>query len=167
MAKLNLSPPWVVYYRKLSAFFKEDSEVHVVYDDVEMEVKLYVENADKATALEKMLPKEQEFGNVKLYVTIVPANGLTTTTGYDILKAFEGNGAVHETHVVDGFMQNKMTFIVFKKVVVQWFSDSIGDWHGLTSSLYQDLAKDIFGDISGVFFCTDNGMDEKIEMPWL
>ena len=60
-----------------------------------------------------------------------------------------------------------MTFIVFEKVVVQWFSDSIGDWYGLTSTLYQDLAKDIFGNIDGVYFCTDNGMDEKIEMPWL
>lgn len=166
MAKLNLSAPWEIYYKKLSTFFAEDPEVHVVYDDVEMEVKLYVENADKATALEKMLPKVQEFGNVKLYVTIVPANGLTTTTGYDVLKAFEVNGAVHETHVTDGFMQNKMYFIVFEKVVVQYFTDSIGDWHGLTSTLYQDLAKDIFGNIDGVYFCTDNGMGEELESVW-
>ena len=138
----------------------------MVYDDVEMEVKLYVENADKATALEKMLPKVQEFGNVKLYITIVPANGLTTTTGYDVLKAFDGNCAVYETHVIDGFMQNKMTFIVFKKVVVQWYSDNIGDWHGLTSTLYQDLAKDIFGNIDGVYFCTDNGMGGELESVW-
>ena len=52
MAKLNLSPPWVVYYRKLSAFFKEDPEVKIVYDDIEQEIKLYVSNAEKAVALE-------------------------------------------------------------------------------------------------------------------
>lgn len=38
MAKLNLSPPWVVYYRKLSAFFKEDPEVRITYTDNEMEL---------------------------------------------------------------------------------------------------------------------------------
>ena len=175
MAKLNLSPPWVVYYRKLSTFFKEDPEVRIIYDDIEQEIKLYVSNAEKAVALENLLPNEQVFGNVTLYITIVPANQTCfdsvkagySTNSNDIVRICFSNKAVVGVKVVDGIMTNKMTFVIFKKEVVQWFSDSISDWHGLTSTLYQDLAKDIFGDISGVFFCTDNGMDEKIEMPWL
>lgn len=39
MAKLNLSPPWAVYYRKLSTFFKEDSEVRITYTDNEMNIE--------------------------------------------------------------------------------------------------------------------------------
>lgn len=175
MAKLNLSSPWVVYYRKLSAFFKEDPEVRITYDEIEQEIKLYVDNAEKAVALEKLLPHEQNFGNVTLYITIVPANKTTfdsvkagnSTNLNDIIQICINNKAVVGVKVVDGIMTNRMTFVIFKKEVVQWFSDSIDDWHGLTSTLYQDLAKDIFGNIDGVYFCTDNGMDEKIEMPWL
>ncbi len=169
MAKLNLSPPWVTYYRKLSAFFKEDSEIRITYDDIEQEIKLYVDNAEKAVALEKLLPSEQVFGNVTLYVTIVPANKttfdsvkaghFTSTKMTDIVCALIDNKAVTDIKVVDGIMTNKMIFVIFKKEVVQWFSDSISDWHGLTSTLYQDLAKEIFGNIDGVFFCTDNEME--------
>lgn len=173
MAKLNLSPPWVVYYRKLSAFFKEDPEVKIVYDDIEQEVKLYVSNAEKAVALENLLPSEQVFGNVTLYITVVPANKTCfdsvkagySTNSNDIVRICFNNKAVVGVKVVDGIMTNRMTFVIFKKEVVQWFSDSIDDWHGLTSTLYQELAKEIFGNIDGVFFCTDNGM--STENAWL
>lgn len=167
MARLNLSPPWVVYYRKLSAFFKEDSEVRITYDDIEQEIKLYVDNAEKAVALENLLPSEQNFGNVTLYITIVPANQTTfdsvkagySTNMIDIVRALFDNKAVVGIKVVDGIMTNKITFVIFKKEVVQWFSDDIGDYHGICSTLYQDLAKEIFGNIDGVFFCTDNEME--------
>ena len=173
MAKLNLSPPWVVYYRKLSAFFKEDPEVRITYDEIEQEIKLYVDNAEKAVALEKLLPSEQVFGNVTLYVTIVPANKTTfdsvkagySTNSSDIIHICFNNKAVVGVKVIDGIMTNRMTFVIFKKEVVQWFSDDIGDYHGICSTLYQDLAKEIFGNIDGVFFCTDNGM--SAENAWL
>ena len=173
MAKLNLSPPWVVYYRKLSAFFKEDSEVRITYDEIEQEIKLYVDNAEKAVALENLLPSEQVFGNVILYVTIVPANETTfdsvkaaySTNSNDIVRICFNNKAVVGIKVIDGIMTNRMTFVIFKKEVVQWFSDDIGDYHGICSTLYQDLAKEIFGNIDGVFFCTDNGM--SAENAWL
>ena len=167
MAKLNLSPPWVVYYRKLSAFFREDSEVRITYDDIEQEIKLYVNNAEKAVALENLLPSEQNFGNVTLYITIVPANQTcfdSVKAGYstnmiDIVRALFDNKAVVGIKVVDGIMTNKMTFVIFKKEVVQYFTDDIGDYHGICSTLYQDLAKEIFGSIDGVFFCTDNEIE--------
>ena len=173
MAKLNLSPPWVVYYRKLSAFFKEDSEVRITYDEIEQEIKLYVDNAEKAVALENLLPSEQVFGNVTLYVTIVPANKTTfdsvkaaySTNSSDIIHICFNNKAVVGIKVVDGIMTNRMTFVIFKKEVVQYFTDDIGDYHGICSTLYQDLAKEIFGNIDGVFFCTDN--ETKLENTWL
>ena len=99
MAKLNLSPPWVVYYRKLSAFFKEDSEVRITYDDIEQEIKLYVDNAEKAVALEKLLPKEQNFGNVTLYITIVPANQTT----FDSVKVAYSTNSSDIIHICFNF----------------------------------------------------------------
>lgn len=173
MAKLNLSPPWVVYYRKLSAFFKEDSEVRITYDEIEQEIKLYVDNAEKAVALENLLPSEQVFGNVTLYITIVPANKTTfdsvkaaySTNSSDIIHICFNNKAVTGIKIVDGIMTNRMTFVIFKKEVVQYFTDDIGDYHGICSTLYQDLAKEIFGNIDGVFFCTDN--ETKLENTWL
>ena len=109
MAKLNLSPPWVVYYRKLSAFFREDSEVKITYDDIEQEIKLYVDNAEKAVALENLLPKEQNFGNVTLYITIVPANKTcfdsvkagNSTNLNDIVRICFNNKAVVGVKIVD------------------------------------------------------------------
>lgn len=173
MAKLNLSSPWVVYYRKLSAFFKEDSEVRITYDEIEQEIKLYVDNAEKAVALEKLLPHEQNFGNVTLYITIVPANKTTfdsvkvaySTSSSDIIQICFNNKAVVGIKVVDGIMTNRIIFVIFKKEVVQYFTDNIGDYHGICSILYQDLAKEIFGNIDGVFFCTDNEIN--IENAWL
>lgn len=172
MAKLNLSPPWVMYYRKLSTFFKEDSEVRIVYDDIEQEIKLYVNNAEKAVALEKLLPSEQVFGNVTLYITIVPANKTCfdsvkagrSANMNDIMCALFNNKAVVGIQVVDGIMTNKITYVVFRKEVIQYYTDNIGDYHGICSTLYQDLAKDIFGDINGVFFCTDS--DTHVEAAW-
>ena len=173
MAKLNLSSPWVVYYRKLSAFFKEDSEVRITYDEIEQEIKLYVDNAEKAVALEKLLPHEQNFGNVTLYITVVPANKTTfdsvkvaySTSSSDIIQICFNNKAVVGVKVVDGIMTNRITFVIFKKEVVQYFTDNIGDYHGICSTLYQDLAKEIFGNSDGVFFCTDNEIN--IGNAWL
>ena len=64
MARLNLSPPWITYYRQLNAFFSEDPEVRVVFDDTseddgEYIIKLYVNNIAKTEALEALLPKEK------------------------------------------------------------------------------------------------------------
>lgn len=76
MARLKISAPWVLFYRKIEALFKNDPEVRVIFDDEEScDVKLYVENAGKADALMKLLPTVKDFGNVLLTVTVIPANG--------------------------------------------------------------------------------------------
>ena len=49
-----------------------------------------------------------------------------------------------------------ITYIIFEKEVVQYFADDLGDLHGINSTLYQDLAKEIFGESSNIHFCTDS-----------
>ena len=51
-------------------------------------------------------------------------------------------------------MTNPLTYVVLKKEVVQFFNDNLNDIHGLETTLYQTIAKDVF-DGTGVFFCTD------------
>lgn len=97
MARLQLSPPWDIYYQELNALFGQDKEIHVIFDEEEYEIKLHVDEIDKATALEELLLKE----------------------------------------------------------VVQYFNDNIGDINGNCSTLYEIIARDIFPNVNGIYFCTE------------
>ena len=152
-SKLNLSPPWLTYYHEIEAMFKQDPEIKVHYDEEDCEVKLYVDNADKAYALSVLIPPEKEFGNVTLKVTVIPAN--TPEKDIDIFeKAFRGNPVLNYIRGGAGPFGD-INYAVFQNKVVQFFNDDISDAHGVKSTLYQDIAKDIFGLVDGVFFCTD------------
>lgn len=155
MARISLSPPWITFVRELEQMFLYDAEVHVVYDD-EYVVKLYVDNALKAAALKALLPEVKEFGNVTLIVEIIPANGTATVSKANLYQAaFAGNGAFAFTKTVQGIFTNDLTYVVFKKRIVQYFNDDLGDVYGQKSTLYEDIARDLFWDRDGVYYCTD------------
>ena len=59
MAKLGLSSPWMIYYREVEALFQMDPGVRVIFDDDNRELKLYVEDGEKAYALSQLLPTEK------------------------------------------------------------------------------------------------------------
>ena len=161
MARLKLSPPWVIFYSEVDAMFKNDDDVMVVYDEEENEIKLYVEGEEKAGAMSELLPTEKQFGNVTLKVTVVPANGLLLNQKVsDAYRAmFEGNSAVDYIEDVEGVFSNDLHYVVFAKEVVQYFTDDLGDAHGVRSTLYQEIAKDIFENQDGVYFCTNTEDD--------
>ena len=47
--KVNLSSPWVIYYRKLESFFELDPDVEVILEEeYQPVIRLYVDNARKA-----------------------------------------------------------------------------------------------------------------------
>ena len=48
MARIQLSPPWITFVNELEQLFLYDSEVHIVYDEEEQEVKVYVDSAGPA-----------------------------------------------------------------------------------------------------------------------
>lgn len=156
--KVNLAAPWVIDYRKIEALFREDKQIKVVFDEDTYTTKIYVDNEDKAEALKDLLPSEKKYGNVIMKIIVVPANKLQDSKIALFRRAFSGNPAVSfiETINVD---TNDMNFIVFQPVVVQFFNDSTADIHGLCSTLYQDIAKDIFGEQEGIFFSTDKIFD--------
>lgn len=158
MAKLNQSAPWVTYVSELEQMFKYDNEVHVVYAEEEYTVQLFVEEGMKASALRELLPEEKTFGDVKLSIVIVPANGVFIPTTDDdnlFYFALRGNGAFAFTKVISGILSNDIIYVVFKNKVVQYFDDNLGDIYGQRSTLYQEIAKNLFNKIDGVFYCTD------------
>lgn len=167
MARIRKSAPWVDYYYELEAMFKEDPEVKVVYDEDNYEVKLFVDSMTKANALAELLPMEKKFGNVTMQVVIIPANKkLDGVRAYVWKAVFEGNPIVNKIETVEGIFTNPITYIVFRKDVVQYFNDDLGDYYGQCSTLYQEIAKDIFEEHEGVFFCTDKYVNAaSLEIP--
>lgn len=160
MAKVKLAAPWTTLYREFQVFFKNDPGVKVAFDDNGPELKLYVEDPEKAEALTQLLEMTRTFGNVTMKITVVPANGaqgLMTTDDISLLKiALKGNNAVSQiVDVPGGCFGNPLCYVAFKREVVQFFNDNLSDLHGLTSTLYESIANDIFTNHNGICFCTD------------
>lgn len=165
---LKLAAPWTTYYRLVQSFFKNDPEVGVVFDEEDVELKIYVNNQIKAEALAHLLPESQTFGNVVLKVTIIPSmEGILPAldTDIDIIRAaLDGNGAVVDFYPVEYIFSNSMLYVSFKKEVIQFFNDDLSDIRGMCSTLYANIAKELFGTLKGVFFCTDSE-NAKFGMP--
>lgn len=149
---MKLSAPWVKFYREIEALFAQDDEVKVTYDEEANEVKLYVDNARKADALTQLLPSEKAFGNVTVKVTVVPSNKVMTKADL-IDEAFVGNPALNFVWHADTIM-GSYDYAVFAAKVVQFFNDDLSDINGNETTLYEDIARDVFGE-SDVFFCTE------------
>ena len=155
---MKLSSPWVEFYRKIEALFAQDEEVKVVYDEEKNEVKLYVDNVRKADAMNQLLPAEKVFGNVTLKITVVPSNNDEINKADLIAEAFDGNPALSYVQHVDAVI-GSFDYAVFQNKVVQFFDDNLADINGNRSTLYEDIARDVFGN-DGVFFCTEAGSRE-------
>ena len=156
MARVNILSPWGEYYKKIDAFFKYDDDVRVIFDETNDVIKLYVAKNKKAAALSKILKPEKEFGNITVRVEVIPPNGvfLKSIGLVDIKDAFYGNGALCKIEQIDAFGLSA-AYIVFDKVVVQFFNDDLSDYNGMKSTLYENIAEDIFDVGAGIFFCTD------------
>lgn len=154
--KLKLSSPWVNYFHEIEALFGQDPDINIVYDEETPEINLYVENADKADALTKLLPAEKVFGRVVLKLTVIPANNVNSSDSSLFQKAFEGNPVFSYIKNIEGdFFKFPASYVVFKNKVVQYFNDDLSDVNGFRSTLYQEIAKDVFGNTNGIYFCTD------------
>ena len=157
MAKLNLAAPWYTYYNELCALFKEDKEVHIVYDEMDQIINIYVDNQSKADAMNQVLPTSMDFGNVELEINIVPSNDLNVrkSVGSLFQDLFYKNSICKDVVTIEGIFTNPITYVIFKKEVVQYYNDNLGDAHGICSTLYQDIAKRVFLEKDSIYYCTD------------
>ena len=159
MATVNLVSPWVNYYREVEALFRNDPEVRVIYFEDNNKLRLYVDSGKKAEAISRLIPVERKFGNVTLLIEVIPGNKEKLTSEAENLfkAAFDGNKALSFIQTISGIFTNELTYVVFIPEVVQYYTDDLGDIHGIRSTLYQDIAKEVFADcgIENVYFCTD------------
>lgn len=154
-SSIGLASPWVSYVHKVKALFDPDPEITIKFDENELILSLFVEDAIKADALMQLLPSTKEFGNVTLQINVIPANGIYTTADL-FAKAFHNNPILSQMIDTPSIFSNPVSYMLFRNEVVQYYNDNLNDYYGFESTLYEDLARDVFeGKHSGVFFCTD------------
>ena len=157
--KLVLSPPWSTYINKIKELFKEDPQIiiNTDYDSEHPSISLATNNPDKASALLKLLPDEKVFGGVtfKINVDCYTFSNKTFTSMKELFDtAFYKNPVLVRIIEPDGWYA-PFTYVAFKKEVVQFYNDNLNDPDGYSSILYQDIASEVFNDLSGVAYCTD------------
>lgn len=152
--KVTLSSPWTEYYNKLCTLFMRDPDVRVSMADDPPVITVRVANAVKADALAQLLPEEMVFGNVVLQIRVVPANEAQTRE--DLLRcALYGNPVVSSiSHYATIF--GEYTYVMFKPIVAQYYNDNMRDPHGITTTVYQELAREILGEDAGTVYCTED-----------
>ena len=155
MEKVNISSPWITYWNKVYALFGQDPDITVMYNEDVNQISFYVQGTDKAEALEKLLPKEKKFGNITVMQRVIPANKTWDTPDL-FRKIFEGNPLYADTIVVkpEG-TSNPFGYVCFKKDVIQFWNDNLGDPHGNEFTLAQDIAREVF-DSNGIYFTTES-----------
>lgn len=161
--KLRLSPPWVVYQRQVQALFENDPDVEIetAQGKEGPEITLYVEKSLKAAALARMLPECKDFGSGTVCrLSVVPGNGATAMPKAPedaaelAMAAFSGNAAVDEIRQVSKGLFKDLAYVAFKREVVQFPADNLGDINGNWNGLYETVAREVCERAYGICFCT-------------
>ena len=165
MAKVNLSAPWEIFFAEIEEMFGRDPEIDIKIDHDTNEVKLFVENSAKADALQKLLPETKRFGEVEVKISVVPANAEDDPVAL-FERAFFGNPAFEfATKDEDAGVFNA-AYVVFENRVVQFYCDNLADIYRNRSTLYEFIARDIFENYPGVYFCTDSVEENGDPLPF-
>lgn len=147
----------------LQALFDGDPQIAFNISSDDYTVTIACNNGDKCAALAKLLPIEVKFGNIVLEIIIDgPMSNRAFISNKELFEtAFEGNPAFaycvvppQDSYFID------FTYVVFKNCVVQFFNDNLDDCHGIISTLYQEIAAEVFEKIPGVHYNTD--IEKKI-----
>ena len=161
MKDMKLSPPWITYYHELKALFAEDPEVKAIFDQEDCIIRVFVNNEAKADAIARILPEEKGFGNVTVKIAVVPSNKPGDRYVDDIKTAFDRNTALVGIETVTSPL-GSFTYVVWSREVVQFFDDNLADLHGIKSTLYEQIARDVLRDGLGVSHCTASGVLEPL-----
>lgn len=153
---LTYVAPWVEYFRKIETLFENDCEITVRLTEMEdsnVNIIVIVDGSmRKVKALRTLLKDSITFGNIVVSVEVVPdvsdfANNLELLD-----TAFDGN-PVMEYARRGQFGFDEADYCVFRQEVKQYYSDNLEDVNRVTTTLAQDIAKDIFKD-NGIHYCT-------------
>ena len=156
--QVGMSSPWVTYARKLAMLLTAD-DTEVEYNSEKKKVTIRTNSFDKCAAFTKLLPQAVVFGNVILTIDIIPANDIDDVT---MFKHIFANSPIVDKIVTiqpEG-TSNPFTYILFKKEVVEYWDDNLGNPHGFMFDLYQNMAENVFEDNhDGIIFTTSSSLD--------
>lgn len=147
----------------ITAFLGADKCVNAKFDFPKSSLRLYVDDAAKARALATMLHGRFEIGKLHLDVMVYTPNHKKASvipefaSAADVVKtALKGN-PFFKTVVVNEDPGAGLcgAYCVFAKKVLQYANDNLADLHGLTSTLAEVVAREIFA-IRGVLYSTSN-----------
>ena len=164
--KVGLASPWQEYCSELKALFAMDDEVTVwdiEEDSMGKVLSIEVKNLEKYVALSELIPEEKVFGNVKLRIDIYDVvNEIEDMDKADLLeKAFAGNPIFDKMLRMRDVTGTPHFFAMFEPTVIQFYNDDLLDPNGFKTTLVQDVARDIFGEVcEGVNFCTTREINE-------
>ena len=161
--RLKLAPPWITYINKLQALFDGDPQIAFNVDWSAPSVTIACNNGVKNAGLQLLLPPEMTWGRITLPIVIDGpiANKVFTSPKELFETVFEKNPAFAccVAPAQEGYFYVDFCYVIFKNCVVQFFNDNLNDAHGLVSTLYQDIAAEIFEDaeynLNSVHYCTD------------
>ena len=153
--QMKITSPWITYVNQVKCLFADDADALVEYNDDKKNLVLKVFDPHRADALTKLLPIRKDFGGVTLHISVVPANKETPSFAELVEKAMDGNP--HFSQLIKVPMQDGKTFnyLMFEPEVAQYWNDNLADPNGNVSTVYADLAQDVFGVVPGTFFATD------------
>ena len=163
MKKLTIESPWCTYRKKVNALFERDPEVIVgeVYEPdngrTDYAFDIEVRNHEKFLALDRVLVKQKEFGNVTMAITLFDEENLKGEDDCIALykEVFKGNPILRDVKEVVDFAGTRLGFVRFQPEVIQFHDDDTSDYSGNWNGLAEDIAREIFaGGYRGVSFCT-------------
>lgn len=161
MADFKISPPWYTFRKKVEALFGADPDIVVgdIYpgEDGHFDFLFDIEvrSHKKFLALDRVLPKAKEFGNVRLGIAVFDEENGEDDPIETFRALFEGNPDVKDVIALTDPAGVPHGYVRFVPEVVQFFNDDMSDASGNWSGLAQDIAREIFEDSArGVHFCT-------------
>lgn len=152
----QLSAPWETYYKKLQALLGDDSEISLKFDKAAGVIKIYVDNAQKADALDRLLIARKVFGNVKINITVIPSNKVYHGEYEDLYDcAFDGNPVFVGTQYASLPEGGDLSYVIWSREVAQFFNDNLADYQGNQTMLYEQIARDVLKYEPAVYHCTE------------
>lgn len=146
-----LSPPWYLLQAQMKAVLQGDDCVKVgnlTGKGREMKIPVTVCDYKKALALAGFIAKPHEFGS-NILVTIEVTAGSTPVPTQAPRSDKEAFSMLSEAldgsryFVKAGYVHDQ-TFVEFSPTVIQYFSDDISDWYGMTNLTTAEAFKQVF-----------------------
>lgn len=126
-----------------------EDEIKIVLTNTDLDnpvIKYYVNSKSRRAALGKYLPSSVAFGNITLINEVVEADGRISDEKSTFTDIFSNWESVSYIEKMSGWSP-VLCWIVFKPTVVQYDNDNIQSPNGISTTLYEDLAREIFGKI--------------------